>query len=507
MLATVAAASIFGVEGCPVHVEVHVSNGLPGYSIVGLPDTSCRESRDRVRAALLSSGLAWPAQRITVNLAPSGVRKAGAGLDLAIAVGLLVASGQIELPADALARRGFIGELGLDGSVRPITGALPMAGVITTDELVVAAANHPEVALLERHLVRPVRHLRELVDALVGKGAWPDPDPPVPEPAGPPPADLAEVRGQLVARRALEIAAAGGHHLLLVGPPGGGKTMLAERLPGLLGQLTPEAALRVTTIHSAAGAPLPRTGLLRIPPFRAPHHSSTQAAMIGGGTAALRPGEISLASEGVLFLDELGEFPQKVIDSLRQPLESGSVNVSRARDAVTLPASFLLVAAMNPCPCGYAPTPACSCTEAQLARYARRVSGPILDRLDLRVTVAPTARVELLGGDRGETSAEVALRVVAARSRARSRGVAANSLLRGTQLDQHCTLDGGAVSLLEDALDRGRISGRGLQRTKAVALTIDDLRGGSGTIDRTVLAEALGFRASLDLTHSVRGAA
>ena len=295
--------------------------------------------------------------------------------------------------------------------------------------------------------------------------------------------------------------------MLMIGPPGGGKTMLAERLPGLLGELSPDAALRVTTIHSAAGEPLGAGRLVRTAPFRAPHHSSTQVAMLGGGTRSLRPGEISLASEGVLFLDELGEYPQRVIDGLRQPLESGVIHVSRAHEAVTLPASFLLVAAMNPCPCGYAPTPMCRCGESQLARYARRVSGPILDRLDLRVTVSPTSRDELLGGASAESTAAVEMRVRRARARARSRGVEVNSMLRSSQIDECCALERGAVALLEDAIDRGRISGRGLRRAKAVALTIDDLREGSGVIDRATMAEALGYRAKLDLTHSMRGAA
>lgn len=505
MLATVASATVRGVEGIAVAVEVHVAAGLPGFTIVGQPDAACRESRDRVRAAVMSCGLSWPQQRITVNLAPSGVRKSGGGLDLAMAIGVLVASGQMH--PDAVAERAFIGELGLDGSLRSVTGALPMVEAIDRREVVVPFGNILEAEIVGRHIVRGGGGLRDVIEALSGESPWPRrPDPPLEAPAveG---VDLADVRGQVVARRALEIAAAGGHHLLMIGPPGGGKTMLAERLPTLLGPLEPSAALRATTIHSAGGMPLPPNGLILHRPFRAPHHSSSLVSIVGGGTAAMRPGEVSLASEGVLFLDELGEFPASVLDALRQPLEQGVVRVARANHTVELPARVLLVAAMNPCPCGFAPSPQCRCSEASLNRYRRRVSGPILDRLDLRILVNPPTRAELLDSPPGEPSAAVAARVTAARARAAERGVTANAQLPVRRLERFAPFDPAAKRLVERVLDAGRLSARGLARLRCVALTIDDLAGGDGTIGETAVAEALSLRADVDLLHHLRGVA
>ncbi len=505
MLATIESATVHGVHGSVVTVEVHVATGLPGFTIVGQPDAACRESRDRVRAAVMSSGLRWPQQRITVNLAPSGLRKSGGGLDLAMAIGVLVASGQLH--PDAVGDRGFIAELGLDGSLRAVPGVLPMAAVVGGRELVVAAGNVLEAEVVDRHQVRSAPGLRAVVDALAGEAPWPRPPEVIPTEARAPALDLADVRGQRVARRALEIAAAGGHHLLMVGPPGGGKTMLAERLPSLLGCLAGEAALRATSVHSAAGLSLPPGGLLRRRPFRAPHHTSSLVSMIGGGTASMRPGEVSLASEGVLFLDELGEFPPAVLDALRQPLEQGVIRVARANHSVELPANFLLVAAMNPCPCGAAPSPMCRCTEANLARYRRRVSGPILDRLDLRILVEPPTRAELLDLPPGECSAAVASRVARARERASSRGVPSNSHLRGQELERLAPFASSARRIVERALDTGRLSGRGLARMRTVALTIDDLADGNGTLSESAVAEALSLRADFDMQHHTRGVA
>ncbi|HEY4376940.1 MAG TPA: ATP-binding protein, partial [Acidimicrobiales bacterium] len=382
----------------------------------------------------------------------------------------------------------------------------PMAMVINSDELIVAPANVAEAELVGRHKVRTASRLGELVAALTAECPWPvTPDPPAPA-VGPAPADLADVRGQIFPRRALEISAAGGHHLLMVGPPGGGKTMLAERLPGLLGPLEDTAALRATVAHSAAGQPCPG-GLVRTAPFRAPHHSSSLVSIIGGGSHSLRPGEITLASDGVLFLDELGEFPAAVLDALRQPLEQGRVRIARAHASADLPAAFLLVAATNPCPCGFAPAPTCRCTEANLARYGRRMSGPILDRLDLRVVVSPPTRAELFDLPPGESTAVVAARVIGARQRAHARGVVSNARLPTRRLDDLARFDPTGLRLVERAVDRGRLSGRGVNRIRAVSLTIDDLRGGDGRLDAEVVAEALALRVDLDFLHHVRGAA
>ena len=397
MLAMVGSATLIGVHGQAVSVEVHVSQGLPAFTIVGLPDASCREARDRVRAAVLSSGLSWPQKRVTVNLAPTGVRKGGAGLDLPIAVALLVADGQ--LPALAVAGCAFIGELGLDGTLRPVPGALPLVHAVDRPAVVLPPSCAAEGALGGGAAeVLCAGSLRAVVDCLSGRQRWEDP-PRVPasgpEPAGP---DLADVRGQPLARLAVEVAAAGAHHLLMVGPPGAGKTMLAERIPGLLPPLEPAESLEVARIHSAAGLSLAAGALVRRPPFRAPHHGASPVSLIGGGGSAMRPGELSCAHRGVLFLDELGEFPAAVLDALRQPLEEGRVLVCRARASVTFPAEVLLVAAMNPCPCGAEGGPgSCRCRESARARYASRVSGPLLDRFDIRVFVDRPDVTDLMG--------------------------------------------------------------------------------------------------------------
>jgi magnesium chelatase family protein len=476
MLATIASATLMGVAGTAVTVEVHVSSGLPGFNIVGLPDASCREARDRVRAALLSSGLRWPTQRVTVNLAPTGVRKSGAGLDLAIAVGLLVADGQV--PAPAVAGAGYLGELGLDGTIRPVPGALPLVDALEVETVVVSPGSAVEAQLVGRHVVRAASTLVDLLACLVGDEPWPALASADDLPAPPDPPDLADVRGQHHARRALEVAAAGGHHLLMTGPPGAGKTMLAQRLVGLLPDLDLPDGLEATRVHSAAGVALPPGGLVRRPPFRAPHHGASAVAMVGGGGARLQPGEISIATGGVLFLDELGEFHADVLDALRQPLEEGVVRVARANARVTMPARFLLVGAMNPCPCGGGEMPGgCRCSDASMARYARRLSGPLVDRFDLRIPVhLPDAR-QVVGGVPGESTAVVAQRVAEARRRAQARGVRANAELGGAAIDALAPLAPDAAGLLERLLTERRLSARGLQRLRRVALTIADLAG------------------------------
>jgi magnesium chelatase family protein len=492
VLASIPSATLLGVEGHPITVEVHVGSGLPAFTLVGLPDTACREARERTRAAFSTTEVRWPPRKVVANLAPSGLKKNGSGVDLAMAVGVLVAGG--ELPPEAVAGMGFLGELGLDGSVRRVPGMVPLVDALGTEAVVVPAECAAEASLVGRHVVRPVADLRQLLAVLRGEEPWPEAPPPPPTPCGPAEPDLADVRGHPAARLALEVAAAGGHHLLLVGPPGSGKTMLARRLPGLLPDLEPAAALEATRVHSAAGMPLPPDGLVRRPPLRAPHHGASLVSLIGGGSSALRPGEISLASGGVLFLDELGEFHADVLDALRQPLEEGVVRVSRARAAVTYPARFLLVAAMNPCPCGEG-GPACRCSDAARARYGRRLSGPLLDRFDLRLDVARPDPAQLLGGEPGEPTREVAARVVWARRRAAERGVVANAVLPATALDAVAPLDRPAALLLEDRLRRGVLSARGLHRVRRVALTLADLGGRRPLLGEEDVCLALSLRA------------
>jgi magnesium chelatase family protein len=494
MYSQVHSATLLGAQGHPLVVEAHIGKGIPGFTIVGLPDESCRESRDRVRAALLSSGLPWPNKRVTINLVGSGERKGGSALDLAIAVALLVA--QELLPQEVVNECAFIGELGLDGSLRHTLGVAPLVMSVSSREVVVAFGDAEEAALVQPRVLRAVPSLSEVVQCLLGESPWRDMPDAVVQKAVTAVPDLADVRGQSFARRALEVAAAGHHHLLMVGSPGSGKSMLAKRLSGLLPSLSHHDALQAALVRSAAG--VGRDDLVSdAPPFRAPHHSVSMVAMVGGGTAQMRPGEISLASGGVLFLDEMGEFAPSVLDALRQPLEDGVIRLSRARGSVEMPARFILVGASNPCPCGETRLDLCTCTPSMIQRYVRRFSGPILDRFDLRIMMHPPSVDDLVATTPGESSAVVAKRVRDARQRAFDRQGCLNADISSEMLDDVAPLSNGAKSYVHDALSRGQLSGRGYHRVRRVARTLSDLASDDDLISEEHVTNALQMRVNV----------
>jgi len=512
MLARVHSCAILGLDGVVVEVEVDYTQGFPGMTVVGLPDAAVQESRERVQAAVRNAGVPFPRKRLVVNLAPAAVRKEGPAYDLPIALGVLLYAGM--LPAEAVEGTMVVGELSLDGSVRHARGVLPMAATARQNgfkRLVVPAVDAAEAALIPGLEVLPVESLAQLYHHLAGrKRIEAQPQAGTAAEAGPALTDFCEIKGQEHVKRAFEVAAAGGHNVLMIGPPGAGKTLLARALPGILPQMTIDEALDVTRIYSVADQLPAGMPLIQSRPFRSPHHTISHAGLVGGGNWP-HPGEISLAHRGVLFLDELPEFGMRVLEVLRQPLEDKRVTISRAQGSLTFPANFQLVAAMNPCPCGYYNDPVrpCTCSSMVVTKYQKRISGPLLDRIDIHIEV-PRVEYEKLSGERtGDPSALIRARVEAARRLQRGRFVpeglegsssalACNAEMGPGEIRQHCTLDESGQALMKAAMNQLQLSARGYHRVLKLARTIADLAG-SERIQPTQLAEALQYRPRISM--------
>lgn len=497
MIARVETSVVLGIDTLPIEVEVDVANGLPSFGIVGLPDAACRESQDRVRAAIRNAGFSFPMKKVVVNLAPADVKKEGASFDLPIALGILIASEQLlpEIVSDCV----VAGELALDGSLRPITGTLCRASALVGSgkRLVIPRENMTEALCVKGARLRPVGSLHEAIEAMAQTS-----DPRKEEPVAPVPAkrwkvDFADVKGQALARRGIEVAAAGGHNLLMIGPPGAGKTMLAKRIPTVLADLGFGEAVETTKIHSVAGLLRPREGLVEKPPFRTPHHTISYAAMVGGGSTP-RPGEISLAHNGVLFLDELPEFRRSVLETLRQPLEEGRIVISRAAMTLAFPARFMLVGAMNPCPCGYLTDyrKGCTCTPIQVRNYLGKISGPLLDRIDIHLYVGPLRTGDLTAAGQAEASQAIRDRIRNAREAQACRyGEPAmlNARLEGKDAERHCLLTDEARRFLLTALDKLRFSGRAYHKVLKIGRTVADLDA-KPLVELAHVQEALQYR-------------